>query len=408
MRLLHVSDWHLGRLTYNRSRLPDHEMVLAETIEIAQLARPDLVLHTGDVFDGPRPSYEDVGRAVAALQELAAVAPVVVISGNHDSPALFRLLAQVQSARSRIRFVDRPLHPELGGVLELPGAEGEVVRLAPIPFVHANRLLDGFFTPESWSGDYAENMAALFRSYGAGLARGYDPRRHVLLLASHIYVQGARLSRSERPLHVGSGYMARLEQLPPVAYAAFGHIHRPQELPGTEVRGRYAGSPIPLDFGEEGESKSVVLVEATPGSRATVETVPLSGGRPLLRLQGTLEEIAARADAARGALCLVVARTETPTPGLSELVGELLPGAVLLDVQEDCEATRLAALSDEAAGSEAPEPTPSELFREYLAAGGAGASRTPPERLARVFDSLLEAVESELPPRFPEAEGLRR
>ena len=91
MRLLHVSDWHLGRLTYRCSRAPDHEAVLAEICELARDLRPHLILHTGDVFDGLRPGYAEMTFAIEVLEELAAVAPVVVLAGNHDSPALFRL-----------------------------------------------------------------------------------------------------------------------------------------------------------------------------------------------------------------------------------------------------------------------------------------------------------------------------
>jgi len=106
MRLLHVSDWHVGRQTYRCSRVPDHEAALTEIVELARETRPHLVLHTGDVFDGFRPGYAEMAFAVEALEELAALAPVVVIAGNHDSPALFRLFDRLQGADPRIRFED--------------------------------------------------------------------------------------------------------------------------------------------------------------------------------------------------------------------------------------------------------------------------------------------------------------
>src|ERR687887_3541 len=211
MRLLHVSDWHIGRQTYRYSRVPDHEAALAEIVELARETRPHLVLHTGDVFDGFRPGYAEMSFAVEALEELAALAPVVVVAGNHDSPALFRLFDRLQGHDPRIRFVDRVRTPADGGVLDLPG--------------------------------------------------------------------------SERPLHVSDAYATRPRRLPNVSYAAFGHTPLPQPLP-RRVTGRYAGSPIPLDFGEEREQKEVVLVEAEPGRPAVVMPVGLSGGRPLRTLVG--------------------------------------------------------------------------------------------------------------------------
>src|SRR5919109_4874329 len=115
MRLLHVSGWHIGRQTYRCSRVPDHEAALGEIVELAREARPHLVLHTGDVFDGFRPGYAEMAFAIEALEELAALAPVVVVAGNHDSPALFRLFRRLQGGATRIPFVDQARPPEDGG-----------------------------------------------------------------------------------------------------------------------------------------------------------------------------------------------------------------------------------------------------------------------------------------------------
>ncbi len=130
MRLLHISDWHLGRLTYNCSRVPDHDRVIREITEIAKEFRPHLICHTGDVFDAFRPSYPDLARGVDALQTLAALAPVVVICGNHDSPALFRLFATLLGKKSRIRFIDSARPPQNGGLIEFPGEKTEKRRSA--------------------------------------------------------------------------------------------------------------------------------------------------------------------------------------------------------------------------------------------------------------------------------------
>src|ERR671938_1200835 len=305
MRLLHVSDWHLGRLTYRCSRVPDHEAALAEIAAIARDVRPHLILHTGDVFDGFRPGYAAMTFAIEALEELAAVAPVVVLAGNHDSPALFRLFDRLQGPEPRIRFLDRVRPPGEGGVLELPGGEGEVVRLASLPFVHANRMVDRFEDPTTWTATYSERIQRIEEALERGLAAGYDPSRHVLLFAAHLYVSGERFSGRERPLHVSEAYATRLRRLPNVSYAAFGHLHLPQPLPRRGVTGRYAGSPIPLDFGEEREQKEVVLVEAEPGQPAVVTPVALEGGRRLRTIVGTPDEIREVAPTVGDALCRV-------------------------------------------------------------------------------------------------------
>ena len=196
MRLLHISDWHLGRLTYRCPRAPDHESVLDEILELARDVRPHLICHTGDVFDGLRPAYPEMTRAIDALEELAAVAPVVVVAGNHDSPALFRLFNRLQGGAARIHFVDQARPPADGGILEFPAAENEVIRLAPLPFVHANRMVDRFEDSSTWMASYADRIHRIEDALNRGLTKSYDPARDVLIFAAHLYVTGARFSGS--------------------------------------------------------------------------------------------------------------------------------------------------------------------------------------------------------------------
>src|SRR5688572_27064503 len=144
MKLLHVSDWHVGRMTYGEPRAEDHDQVFSEMLALVRSERPDLVLHTGDLFDVVRPSYVDLTRGLSALHELAAVAPVVVVAGNHDSPALFRLLSQLLGPSSNLRFVDRANTVEDGGVMYFAGPRGEEVRLGCLPFLHAHRGINAF------------------------------------------------------------------------------------------------------------------------------------------------------------------------------------------------------------------------------------------------------------------------
>src|SRR5690349_21199630 len=123
MRLLHLSDWHLGRQTYRYSRVEDHEAIIEEILEIARDSHPHLILHTGDLFDGMRPAASEMVRATDSLRRLAELAPVVVIAGNHDSPTLFHVFNRLLGEGSSIRFVDRARPADQGGILSFPGAE---------------------------------------------------------------------------------------------------------------------------------------------------------------------------------------------------------------------------------------------------------------------------------------------
>jgi len=404
VRLLHTADWHIGRDLMGQSRDEDIRAAIEEVVAIARAERPDLVLHAGDVFDGLRPGYDDLRWGVDALRELAAVAPTVVVSGNHDAPALFGLLDRLLGPDSRLRFVDRARPPDAGGLIELPGPRDEVIRVAPVPFIHANRIVPLLEDPATWMTSYADRVDRVQQALARGLTQGYDPGRHVLLLVAHLFVTGARFSTSERPLTVSDVYATHSERLPQVSYAAYGHIHRPQRLPGA-VAGRYAGSLVQLDFGEAGERKEVVIVDAEPGRPARVETRPLSAGRPLRRIEGTLDEIAAVAPSVGRSLCTVVVRTETVTPDLSQRVADLLPDAVLLNVQEDCAATRVSVLT-EADTEPDREPTFPELFAGFVAARGTRAGSAG--RVTRYFADLLGAVEQEDPTQLPDVDQLEQ
>jgi len=400
MKLLHTSDWHLGRMTYNHSRADDYDAVLSEIAQLAREQRPDLMLHTGDLFDVPRPAYTDIERGLNALQELAAVAPVVVLCGNHDSPALFRIFSRLLGSRSPIRFIDRPRHPNDGGILEYPSAAGERIRLAPLPFVHPNRLVDAFDSPDTWNADYADRVQGFEDILAQGLLAGSDPARDILLFAAHLHVGGASYSGSERQVTVSDAYATRAERLPVVSYAAFGHIHKPQRLPGP-VPGRYAGSPIQLDFGEEGEEKQVVLVEAAPGRPADIVEVCLKSGRPLKRVAGTIDEIRAQAPTVGDALCLVTVRTESPVPDLSRQMRDLLPNATVLDVFEVSERLAVTVVTRDSVGGR-PEQTVRELFAEYLD----GLAIPGRQRAFDVFSTILEALAEETLPQFAEEDAL--
>jgi DNA repair protein SbcD/Mre11 len=402
MRLLHTSDWHLGRATYNASRAEDHDAVIGEIIACARDHKPDLIVHSGDLFDVVRPAYQEMARATSALQDLATVAPVVVLCGNHDSPALFDLFGQLLGPGSPIHFVSRARPPGHGGVLVFPTAAGEVIRLAPLPFVHANRMLDGFEEPGTWAALYTDRIHLVEHALSRGLFDGFDNRRDLAIFAAHLYVGGAVLSGSERRIQVGDSYATHLEHLPAVTYAAFGHIHKPQNLPGSLVNGCYAGSPIQLDFGEVGEAKRIVLVDARPGHPPEIQSLPLSGGRPLWRFEGTMDQLAEAAPDVGRVLALLTIHSPSTIADLPAKVQELLPDAIILDAYPVAADRQPGAVV--ATAPAGPEPGLEELFRSYLAEQGTRGAAA--DHVMATFSKLLAAIETEQEAVFPEEEAV--
>ncbi|MCA1645240.1 MAG: exonuclease subunit SbcD [Chloroflexi bacterium] len=366
---------------------------------LARDEKLDLIVHSGDVFDHARPSYPDMSKATTVLQELAASAPVVVVCGNHDSPLLFQLFAQLLGPNSGIHFIDKPRDPHKGGVLRFHGDDNIVLRLGVLPFVHSNRAIDAFDDVNHWRSAYAERIGRMERALATELLRDFNDRRDIAMFAAHLHVGGANFAGSERPVHASDYYATNADDLPAVGYAEFGHIHRPQKLPGAHVTGRYAGSPIQLDFGEVGERKSVVLVDLRPGQPANIDIVGLSGGRRLRRFDGTLDELRTLAPSIGRELCLITLHTDTHQPALSEQVHDLLSDAVVLHVEPVVADRKLEVLTKEAVADDV-EPDMRQLFRDYLA--DQGSTTVAADRLMTTFASVLTAVEEQQPPVLPE------
>jgi exonuclease SbcD len=397
-RVFHTSDWHVGKPLRGINRTPDHEAVLAEIVSQARDAKPDLIIHSGDVFDGLRPATADLRLALGALNELGAIASTVVLAGNHDSGALFDVFAMLLGAGSRVRFVSKARLPAAGGIVEVHAGDGTRLRLAPVPFVHANRQVDWFGDPQRFMAVYATRMQLINDILWEGLEDGYDPARDVLLYAAHLHVSGAHLSGSERLVHVSETYAAESSGLPMVSYSALGHIHKPQQVPGRDAH--YVGSPLQLDYGEAGEAKSSIVIDVPPGRPAEVQRLPLTAGRALLELRGTFDQIKARAPQVANELLRVVVESEDPILDLADALAELFPQATLVEVDERIASRTLTALDPSAADDEAPEPTYDELLELYLQSTVTGNKTVPAAEVQRLFSTLHDSLHDDGDPQL--------
>lgn len=376
-RILHVSDWHLGRQIYRRSRDDDFDAVLAEIIEIARAAEPDLIVHSGDLFDVVVPPIDALGRGLNALRELQAVAPILVVAGNHDGARALRFLDKIENGfggdtgPGRIRFVTETRRGT-GAVLEYPAAGTQTIRVAAMPFLHRNRFHYEFADPATAPTDYAARIRQVQADLYADLLDGLRPDRDVSVFAAHMYVEGAERSNSERRIDTTDDYASAADALPPVAYGALGHIHKPQAVGRVGFPARYAGSPLQLDFGEAGESKGVVVVEARPGKPTAIETVPLRAGRPLVEVKGTLEEIRAGYPGVGDAWVKAVVELDEPAFHLGDSLAKIFPQAQIIKVEERNPNNTTKILDRSTTAEELPGTE--DLFREYLGFIGIGGS----------------------------------
>ncbi|MDJ0925959.1 MAG: exonuclease SbcCD subunit D [Acidimicrobiia bacterium] len=326
MRALHTSDWHVGKRIGRYDRLEEYRETIAEVVAIAEAEEADIILHSGDVFDRPVPPIDALDVALSGLVALsdAGHRPVVVIAGNHDSAGFFEALAPFLRGHN-IHMVGEIKRPDEGGVIELETAAGRAV-VSCFPFLREGRAFHVWDAIEDHYKQYADRLRAISEAYAAhaGALAGKDA---VQFLVAHFLVGGAKVHghgapRGERALHMGEAYATTSEAIPPgPQYVALGHIHAPQPVPGAKVPAEYAGSLLELDFGEAGEEKRVVTVDVEPGRPAAVRSIPLHGGRRLVRAKGEWQELLVRDDLRDSYLDLTVS-TAGPDTGLVDRARE--------------------------------------------------------------------------------------
>ncbi|MEQ1502167.1 MAG: exonuclease subunit SbcD [Myxococcota bacterium] len=304
MRILHTSDWHLGRTLHGHSRAAEHEAFLDELVDVA--TDVDLVLISGDVFETTNPPIEAEELLFDALARLGdgGRRAVVVIAGNHDSPDRLKAPGPLTASHAvwilgRPGDVPRPRRPSEPGVrlaegrpsvlvLDLPCGERAVVAAVPYPSeARLRQMLSPVLDERSVQAAYEQRIAGLF----AELSASFRPEA-VNLATSHLAVSSCMPSSSERAL-IGGAWQVAGSVLPAGAqYTALGHLHLAQQVPDAPSLARYAGAPLAMRFSERDFPRNHVLIDVAPGGAPAVELVPISAGRPLVEWTvQSLEEV---------------------------------------------------------------------------------------------------------------------
>lgn len=341
MRILHTSDWHVGKKLGRYDRMEEMAEVLNEVVEIASAEDVDVVLVSGDLFDRPSPPLDGLKLVIDTLIALTngGQRSVVAVAGNHDSGDLFEVLAPLVEP-SGVYLVGDIKRPEDGGVVTLDTQAGRCA-VACFPFLREGRVVDFMSDKDSWYGTYADKIRDISTTYAQAAIEAAGPEG-IALLTAHFMVTGVSIGghgipRGERELHIGQAYAATEQAIPPTLhYVAMGHIHAPQKVPASPVPAEYAGSLLQLDFGESGEEKRVVVVDVVPGQRAETRSVPLRKGRRLVRAEGTWETLIERDDLTDVFADLVVL-TDGPDPGLADRARAAFPYLVKVEAKYEKE-----------------------------------------------------------------------
>ena len=279
MKLIHLSDIHLGKRVNEFSMLEDQAHILKKILAVVDEEKPNGVLIAGDVYDKSVPSTEAVQLFDDFLVRLAKrKLPVFIISGNHDSPE------RLSFANRLIDAVGIHLAPVYNGVVEPITLSDEYgpVNVYMLPFIKPAHVR-GFF-PDTEIAGYSDAVAAAI-----GRMNIDKTQRNVLI--THQFVTGAQRSDSEE-LSVGGTDNIGAEVFCDFDYVALGHIHGPQNMDSGRIR--YCGSPLKYSFSEAAQQKSVTVAELKEKGTLEIHTVPLIPRRDMVELKGSYQQLTLR------------------------------------------------------------------------------------------------------------------
>ena len=375
MRLVHTSDWHLGRTLHGESLLEPQRAFLEWLCELAVDRRADAVLVAGDVYDRAVPSTDAVALLNDALVSLArAGIAVVLTSGNHDSAIRLGFGAELQQAagihlRTRIADLDKPI--------TLTDGDG-AVGIYGIPYLLPDAAMAELDAERSHTSVLRKSVERILRD-----AADRAITRTVAI--AHAFVVGGLSSDSERDIRVGGVGEASSAVFDGLTYAALGHLHGQQRI---AARVRYSGSPLAFSFSERAHTKSVSVIEIDGAGNVEVETIPTPVPRRLCEITGRLEDLLARADGELRQLAdawVKVVLTDDARPNAPmERLREKWPHTLVLDfrpergrpdvaadlarVRAGIEPVEICAAFVEWVDSTRPTPAQRDTFRSVIAA----------------------------------------
>ncbi len=406
-RVVHTADWHLGKTLGDLDRTEEHRLFLQWLEGFLVDEKVDALVIAGDLFDSATPPQSAIRLYFDFLAALHArsACRVVVVAGNHDSPA------HLEAPRDLLRLVKAhvvghwPLTPEgtpdFGAILHpLPSPEAPQLIVAASPFLRERELRTGQLgqSADEIARDLRDGLQAIYDTT-ASAAQALQPEGLPLLATGHLTALGSRRSESEREIHVGGLGAIGADRFPSAfAYVALGHLHRPQAVGGRETI-RYAGSPIALGFGEADDAKEIRLLEFGEGRLLHQCGVTIPAARQLASLRIPQTELAPRLKAweasATASLSPWVEIIVTEATGGQELyrsVQELVSGRPFTVVRVQTERsmeTASLSLEEEADASHAHDQlgNPRLVFEQRLN----GEPLEPPRReaLLTAFEELL-------------------
>lgn len=292
MKILHTSDWHLGKTLEGHSRLAEQEEFIEELTEIADANSIDLIIIAGDVYDSVNPTTGAEQLFYKGIKKLSKEGrrPILIIAGNHDSaerltaasPLAYEwgiiLLGTPKSIAEAGKYPHYEITDSGEGFVCL-NLRGEKLVALTLPYPSEKRLNELIFADENekeMQKSYSDKVGEIF----AHLSKKFE-KDSINIITGHFYLKGGSVSDSERDISIGGAYAVDVSCLPKAQYCAMGHLHRPQQVKASYPV-YYSGSPIQYSKSETAYSKCVYIVDIEPRSKVkNIEPVLLRCYKPI-------------------------------------------------------------------------------------------------------------------------------
>lgn len=283
MKLIHLSDLHIGKRIHGFPMLEDQKYILQEILHIVKKENPDAVLIAGDLYDKGVPPTEAVQVLDKFLTRLADLnIPVMAISGNHDSPERIAFGADLLKERN---VYLTPVYDGNATRVTLYDNHGPVT-IYLLPFLKPAMVRHAL--EEKYPEEEMDSYQKAFEIAVKELNINKEERN---VLVAHQFIAGAKQCESEE-LQIGGLDQISVNTLEAFDYVALGHLHSPQRVGKDTVR--YSGTPLKYSFSEVSQEKSVTVVQLSEKGNVEITTIPLQPLRDMKKIKGTYLELTSK------------------------------------------------------------------------------------------------------------------
>lgn len=309
MKILHTSDWHIGKHLHKYDLSPDLDFFFTWMIDYIKSENIDVLLVSGDIFDQANPTQAAYKQYYDLLKNLINLdCKIILTGGNHDSAAVLNAPKELLKAFDITVIGCATDFKDLFVKIE---KDGEKLVVAAVPFLK-DRDIRSSVAGETYATKI-EQLKSGLQTYFSNINRHYKAHfsGEPFIVMGHLYVQGSKMSDSERAIQIGNlaGVEAFMfEEIP--HYVALGHIHKPQVISQTHNI-HYCGSPVALSFSERKDEKRINVITIKNQEIASIEFIAIPKYRNLITFEGSLQEISEKLDAYA---------EETPLKSLAEII----------------------------------------------------------------------------------------